>query len=371
MHSNAGFWTVALRSFTLTQLYELRDRAGSWWRLEEAPEERLTTWGVQASLAHRLCSAEDQPGCGRLVRSWEDGFPRLLRDLRMGPDLESCGPPVLFVEGDVRRLHEPGVCVVGTRRSTQAGRDLAREIGHTLAGSGRVVISGLAAGIDTAAHLGALDHGGGATVAVLGHGLGRTYPRSNTALRRRIVEEGGAVVSCWPDEQAPARWTFPVRNRWVAGLSDYAIVVEAPWGSGALLTAKDALALGRQVFVVPGRPGEHHSAGGQSLLMQAWFVRAGLPVPAEMACRLDEPGQPELCRVHPLWSLEQLGLTSESGTGDPEWLDAYLSGLTVQDVSLTFGLEELEVHRQLLSLELCGRVVRSSGQRYARAGSPS
>ena len=259
--------------------------------------------------------------------------------------------------------------VVGTRRCSQAGRGLARELGRVLAASGRVVISGLASGIDTAAHLGALDAGGGRTVAVLGHGLGRTYPSANARLRRRILDEGGAVVSSWPDAQPPARWTFPIRNRWVAGLSQCTVVVEAPFGSGALLTAKDALAFGRTVFVCPSRPGEAHTAGGQSLLAQAWTLRAGTVPLGSVAGRLDEPAAHELARVVPLWSVAQLGVERLESGREPPWLEGYLSGLSVLDVAHTHGLDPWNIHRELQRLELEGRVVLTAEQRYCRARS--
>ena len=168
-------------------------------------------------------------------------------------------PPVLCVEGSLDVLQRPAVAIVGTRDCTGYGRRVARRLAEQLAQGGRVVVSGLARGIDEEAHLGACD--AGATVAVLGHGLGHTAPASHRGLRRRIVAQGGAMVSAWPDDVAPRPFTFPQRNAWISGLSDAVVVVEAGERSGALITARWASQDGREVFAVPGPVGAPASAG--------------------------------------------------------------------------------------------------------------
>ncbi len=181
-------------------------------------------------------------------------YPPLLLGLEMPP-------PVLFVRGNRAALSAPrSTAVVGTRRPTDAGRRLAAEIGSAISNAGGVVVSGLALGIDGAAHAGAV-RSGASTVAVLGTGHGVLYPRAHVPLADSILGTGGCVIS----ELAPGtpgnRGTFPRRNRIISGLAEATVVVEAPRGSGALITAGWALEQGRECFLVPGPIGSHESAG--------------------------------------------------------------------------------------------------------------
>lgn len=170
-------------------------------------------------------------------------------------------PPVLFVRGarDVLSAEHP-VAVVGTRHPTEAGRRLAAEIATAISSAGGVVVSGLALGIDGAAHGGALD-AKRPTIAVLGSGHGRLYPRAHAPLADHIVAEGGCVISELGPDTAGTRGTFPQRNRVISGLADAVVVVEAPRRSGALSTADWALLQGRELFLVPGPIGAPASEG--------------------------------------------------------------------------------------------------------------
>ena len=170
-------------------------------------------------------------------------------------------PPVLLVRGDPGALNgRHAVAIVGTRRPTEAGRLVAARIAATLARAGAVVVSGLAVGIDGAAHA-AVVADRRPTVAVLGSGHGRLFPRAHQRLAGEIVATDGVIVSeLWPD-QPPSRHTFPQRNRVISGLSDATVVVEAGLQSGALITASWALEQGRDLFVVPGPIDEPRSAG--------------------------------------------------------------------------------------------------------------
>ena len=158
----------------------------------------------------------------------------------------------------------PAVAMVGARAPSAAGERFARTLARELAEAGVSVISGLALGIDAAAHAGALD-GGGRTVAVLGCGIDRDYPRRNAALAARIAA-AGAIVSEWGPGVEPAPWRFPVRNRIVAALAQATVVVEATRRSGALITADHALAIGRDVLAVPGAPWLELGGGTLALL---------------------------------------------------------------------------------------------------------
>ena len=170
-------------------------------------------------------------------------------------------PHVLFVRGSVGAMAaDHAVAVVGTRRPTEAGRATAGRIGGSLAKAGAVVVSGLAVGIDGASHAAAMAEGA-PTVAVLGSGHGRLYPRAHAKLAERIVADGGTVVSEFVPERPPSVYTFPRRNRLISGLADATVVVEAGARSGALITAAWALEQGRDLFMAPGSIDAPQSAG--------------------------------------------------------------------------------------------------------------
>jgi DNA processing protein len=177
-------------------------------------------------------------------------------------------PPLLHTTSSPSRLAElcepPAVAVVGTRRASAYGLEVATAMGRDLAAAGVTVVSGLALGIDAAAHRGALD-AGGPTLAVLGCGADRAYPRTNRSLYARIREHGAAIAELPPGEP-PARWTFPARNRIMAGIASVTVVVEAAARSGSLITAGFAEDLNRDVCAVPGRVTSRIAAGANQLL---------------------------------------------------------------------------------------------------------
>ena len=188
------------------------------------------------------------------------GYPPLLAELHDPPDR-------LYLRGGPASvLAEPSVAVVGARSCSSYGAQVAREISRELAAAGVVVVSGLARGIDGEAHRGALA-AGGRTVAVLGCGIDRDYPRAHAHLAGRVAESG-AVVSEYPPGVEPSPWRFPARNRIVAGLARATIVVEARERSGALITADFALELGREVFAVPGEITSSLSSGTNDPIRQ-------------------------------------------------------------------------------------------------------
>ena len=190
----------------------------------------------------------------------EPEFPSLLRQI--GDDV----PPFLFVRGSFLPSDERTIGIVGTRTMTEYGRGLAHTFGVELARAGWTVASGLARGIDTAAHTGALD-GGGRTIAATGCGLDIVYPSENRELMTRI-EASGAVLSEWAPTTAPEPWHFPARNRIIVGLSRAVIVVEAKQKSGALITATLAATHDRTVFAVPGNIHKPQSRGPHQLIKE-------------------------------------------------------------------------------------------------------
>lgn len=202
-----------------------------------------------------------------LVTIFDDSYPAGLRTIHDPP-------PVLYVRGTLLPADERALAIVGSRQATVYGKTVSYRLARDLAAEGVTVVSGMARGIDSAAHRGALE-GGGRTIAVLGSGLDRVYPPEN----RRLAEEisgGGALVTEFSFGSAPEKWRFPMRNRTVSGLSLGVAVVEAAERSGALITADCALDEGREVFAVPGSITSPKSAGPHKLLREGACLVAGV-----------------------------------------------------------------------------------------------
>ena len=194
----------------------------------------------------------------KIVTPADKGYPSIL--------LESPGAPLaLYVKGRVEAMSKPSVAIVGTRRATSYGLDTARRLAGELSEAGWAIVSGLALGIDAAAHRGALS-AGGTTVGFLGSALDRFYPDENRELAREMVEAGGAVVSEFPFGRPADQITFPVRNHVVASISKGVVAVECPAKSGTLITAAIAAEIGRTVMAVPGRVLDRYSAGCLKLI---------------------------------------------------------------------------------------------------------
>lgn len=186
-------------------------------------------------------------------------YPENLREIYDAPIL-------LYVKGALTENHVPRVAIVGSRRPSLYGLRMAGKIASELSQAGVVVVSGLALGIDSAAHAGALS-GNSATLAVLGSGLSNIYPEQNKKLAEQIIEKG-ALISEYPMETLPIPGNFPIRNRIISGLSQLVLVVEAGEKSGALITADAALDQGRDVLAIPGNADSERSYGTHSLLKQ-------------------------------------------------------------------------------------------------------
>ncbi|MBC7789349.1 MAG: DNA-protecting protein DprA [Anaerolineae bacterium] len=206
--------------------------------------------------------------CGAITIAQEDSlYPAQLLDL-------GNAPPVLFAIGDMAALGSPCVAIVGTRSATAYGERVTRELASSLARAGATIVSGMARGIDAAAHLAALD-AGGKTIAVLGTGVDLAYPTAHRELRQQIASHGLLLSEELPGDRASSG-SFPKRNRIIAALSLVTIVVEAPARSGALITANHALELGRTVAAVPGPIDSPHSTGSNELLRDGAMVIASV-----------------------------------------------------------------------------------------------
>ncbi|MDR2849360.1 MAG: DNA-processing protein DprA [Verrucomicrobiota bacterium] len=250
----------------------MAERFGSLGGIPEASEGDLAgVPGLGPERAQRFCAefrrlrADDELARAekkgvKLVTWVDEGYPALLRQI--------ADPPlVLYVAGAVEALDRPAVAVIGTRRATVYGRECARRFGYQLASAGYTVVSGLALGIDTEAHTGAVQ-AKGRTVAVLGGALDCLFPKENAGLARSIIDAGGAVVCDYPFGRQPDAQTFPMRNRIVSGLSKGVLVVESPLKSGTLITVGQALDQGRSVMAVPGRIDSPASQGSHKLIRE-------------------------------------------------------------------------------------------------------
>jgi DNA processing protein len=245
-------------------------------------------------------------------------------------ELDDRTPPVLFGLGEragLRRLQRDlTVTIVGSRRATRYGTSVAGELGNMLGAAGLTVVSGMAFGIDSAAHEGTLD-GGGATVAVLGGGPDVAYPPSKRALHGRIASSGGVLLSERPPGIRPEKWSFPARNRIMAALARTVIVVEAALPSGTMITAEEATRLHRDLGAVPGPVTSRTSAGTNELIREgAALVRDAqdvldeiLGVGATAAVRVGPNLAPELAATLTLVEAGNttVDLVARAGSGDP------------------------------------------------------
>ncbi len=223
----------------------------------------------------------------RILTYGDDPYPGFLRNI-VDP------PLVLYYRGVLPDFNrEPMIGVVGTRKASAYGLSTARQMGRQIAAHGGIVVSGMAEGIDAMATWGALDEGKIA-VGVLGNGVDRIYPTCNRELFRKM-EQLGCLISEYPPGTAPEKWNFPKRNRIISGLSNGVLVVEAPQRSGALITARQALEQGRDVFVVPGNIGVSSCEGSNALLKDgAVLVTSGWDVVGEYAYRYPDKIREEI-----------------------------------------------------------------------------
>lgn len=287
-----------------------------------------------------------------IVTPADEGYPARLKDVPY--------PPLaLYVKGDVTALSKQMVAIVGTRRASRYGLSTAASLAYDLSMAGRCVVSGLALGIDAAAHRGVLD-AGGVTVGVLGSALDMFYPERNRDLAREMAERGGAVVSQFPFGRSADTTTFPIRNHVVAALADGVVSVECPRKSGTLITTSIAGELGRPVMAVPGRIDSRMSAGCHDLIRNgAVLVRnaddvlealspisAAPPTPKAATC--DDPQSP---RYSPQEALVMLHV-DDVGTG-------------LDDLVLKTGLSSSEINQVALSLRMKGFVRFLPGNRIS------
>jgi len=344
-----------------------RDELAAWLQLLETP-------GVGRDGARRLLASHGSPQAvlaANVLAAPADTFPALLdatlawlagderrRIVTLGDPaypsslLETADPPLLlYVRGRIELLRAESIAIVGSRNATPQGLDNARSFAAQLSHAGFTIVSGLALGIDAAAHEGGLE-GAGSTVAVVGTGLDSGYPTRNHALTRRISEQG-LLVSEYSLGTPPLPANFPQRNRIIAGIARATLVVEAAPQSGSLITARLANEAGRDVLAIPGSIHSPLSRGCHALIKQ------GAKLVESVADILDElrPGASSSAPRRP---------AASPADNDPVLQALGFDPITLDALAERTGWPPAELNARLLDLELGGRVARLPGQRFQR-----
>ncbi len=281
----------------------------------------------------------------------DPSYPPLLREI-------ADPPPYLFVKGNTALLSRPLVAIVGSRNATRQGCLDAEAFAESLSAAGIAVVSGLAVGIDAAAHRGALRAASG-TVAVIGTGADRVYPAANRDLAREIAG-AGAIVSEFPLGASAQKWHFPKRNRIISGLSAGCLVVEATVTSGSIITAQLALEQGREVFAIPGSIHSPFSKGCHRL------IREGAKLVETARDILEELRFPPADRALAPETGALSGADTLAGPEGSLLTEMAHSPLTLDQLCLRTGLTAGQVSLMLTSLELDGRIAALPGGLYQR-----
>ena len=310
---------------------------------------RSTLGNTSLTSAEAYIAASERNGIV-LVTPADADFPTRLRSI---PD----PPPVLFLRGRRELVSRPAVAIVGSRDHTEYGRQVARDMSHAAAAAGITVVSGMARGLDAVAHEAALD-AGGATIGVLGNGIGVIYPAANRKLYQ-AVEQHGLLLTEHPPGERPSLGAFPKRNRLISGLADVLVVVEAAKGSGTMITVATALEQGREVMAVPGPVTSPTSAGTNQLLRDG---ADPLLHPDDLLAKFAlttgtrrsdvGPVDPPPCTLSATEAR-----VFDALTADPRHID---------DLTLAVGLPVGEVLGVLCGLELAGLVDQQTGTRFRR-----
>ena len=341
-------------------------QAAESWR--NADKRALAQQSAEAALQWEM-----QDGCRLLLQ--DDDFPEMLTQ-------GITAPPVLFLRGNAELLHIPSAAIVGSRHATPQAMRIAKDFGRALSEKGIPVVSGMASGIDTAAHQGALQADGG-TIAVWGTGIDRIYPPSNKNLAYEIAERG-LIVSEFPLDTRPFAGNFPRRNRLIAALSQLTLVVEAALESGSLITAKLAAEMGREVMAVPGSIDNPHSKGCHKLIKDgAKLVEClddilhecpqllqNTPVPSYSINKTVKPKNDQTKRLQPKTIVDEPQRPSENLPAAPS-TSALLEAMGYDPIhpdilAQQTNMAAADVYAQLLEYELDGIVAALPGGRYQR-----
>jgi len=363
-----------------TRIWKAMNRLGAAERLFEASLTELEGLGMPAAAA-QFCfegkaraAAEDEikrtvDAGGSVLTQEDEAYPERLREI-YDP------PTVLWIRGDVTLLARPGIAVVGTRQPSPYGAGMAELLSRDLANRRMVILSGMARGVDTAAHKGAIE-AGGKTVAVWGTGIDVIYPKENKKLAESIVATGGTIVSEYPLGTFPAPQNFPIRNRLLSGMSVGVLVIEAAEYSGTRITARCAMEQNRDVFAVPGNVTNKNAWGPNTLIKQGAKLTATWEdiwedLPSEIRLALEDElmaaggqgeskagGAASLFNDTPMPKHEQ-AVFNRLRHDESTQLDELIEQLEPE-------LGSAEIFTALFELELAGRVRQLPGKNYVRA----
>ena len=313
--------------------------------------DQISNWEVTVDLSAELARVRDFGAT--VITQNSPSYPRSLREIH-------APPIVLYIRGELEERDHHAIGVIGARRTTHYGVESAKKLSYQLAYAGLTVISGLARGIDTAAHHGALA-AKGRTIAVIGSGLAKLYPPENAALAEKIRNGSGAVVSEFSMEIEPDRGTFPMRNRIISGWSHGILVVEAGLNSGALITAAQALEQGRSVYAVPGHINAPSAMGSNRLIQQgAKLVMDASDILDDLQILLPETKPSPQAAARPLPPLSQ---------EERRVFDAINAAETsIDDIAAKSELPSGAVSSTLLQLELKRLVKQLPGKYFVKLG---
>lgn len=361
-----------------TRIWKAINRLGSGSQVFEASLTELEGAGMPAQSAQFVfegkarVAAEDElkrvtEAGGSLLTPEDIGYPKRLREI-YDP------PAVLWIRGSVELLSRPGIAVVGTRQPSPYGAGMAELLSRDLANRRLVILSGMARGVDTAAHKGAIE-AGGKTVAVWGTGIDVIYPKENKKLAESIVATGGTIVSEYPLGTFPAPQNFPIRNRILSGISVGVLVIEAAEYSGTRITARCAMEQNRDVYAVPGNVTNKNAWGPNTLIKQGAKLTATWEdiwedLPSEIRLELDDElaarnqGESKVAGAASLFSETPMAehesiVFDRLKYDESTQLDELIERLEVE-------LGSAEIFTALFELELAGRVKQLPGKNYVR-----
>ncbi|MBB5327719.1 DNA-processing protein DprA [Tunturiibacter gelidoferens] len=363
-----------------TRIWKAMNRLGAAEQLLEASLTELEGTGMPAQSAQFVfegkakAAAEDElkrvaEAGGSILTPEDEAYPERLREIYDPPS-------TLWIRGDVSLLARPGIAVVGTRQPSPYGAGMAELLSRDLANRRMVILSGMARGVDTAAHKGAIE-AGGKTVAVWGTGIDVIYPKENKKLAEQIVATGGTIVSEYPLGTFPAPQNFPIRNRILSGMSVGVLVIEAAEYSGTRITARCAMEQNRDVYAVPGNVTNKNAWGPNTLIKQGAKLTATWEdiwedLPSEIRLALEDEqaaagggaesksgGAASLFNDTPLPEHERI-VFEQLRHDESTQLDQLIEQLEAK-------LGSAEIFTALFELELAGRVRQLPGKNYVRA----
>ena len=376
--SYQGIYWLALALTTglgPTRIRKLIEHYGTAERVFQASLTELEAMGMHAVSAQSLATGKSlelaQQEClkaaearARIIALGDPEYPPRLKEIY--------DPPViLFVKGSVEALAQPGIAMVGTRHPTPYGNGMAERLATDLASRGLVIISGLARGIDTSSHRGAVA-AKGKTIAVLGTGIDIMYPKENTRLTEQILALGGALITEFPVGTSPAPQNFPIRNRIISGMSAGVLVVEAAEYSGTRITSRLALEQNRDVYAVPGNVTNKNSWGPNTLIKQGaklvatWEdVWEELPTDVQVvlgAMRQNESPGPETASLFPdaAASPHEQKILKLLKADESTHIDELVE-------SLENEMSPSEIFAALFELELNGKVRQLPGKNFVKS----